>query len=1111
MTREKRGRPAAGAPGDSSDQVGSTVVAPGDDATIAIPGGSARAKQPGTLLANLSAGEPLEGAIELPALAAEAYQLGVEVARGGMGRVVRAIDHRLNRVVALKLLLGDSPDLRARFAREARITAGLQHPSIVPIYEAGTWPDGNLAYAMKLVSGESLEAAMNACTSLEERLALLPRFIDVVDAVAYAHSERVVHRDIKPSNIILGEFGETILIDWGVAKSLDGDDEAPPGSGLPIDTESSRLTALGAVIGTPVYMPPEQAAGESIDDRADVYALGAVLYHLLAGSLPYTGATPLDVLRRVVLGPPPPLESLDPHIPAELAAVVARAMARERSDRYSAAELAAELRRFTTGKLVAAYHYSARERFVRWFQRHRAPVMVAAAALALLVALATVSAIRIIRERDRAQTSDRRSHALVADQYAEQARILLLAGDRLRALAYLFAAADEGAGGPALDFMLARAAHAVEQKRTDLLGHTGPVPFVAFDAEGRIVTASDDGTARIWDAATGRTLALLAGHTAAVNGAALRRDEILTFGNDGTVRTWEAKTGRARRTLAGNRAPVLGARYRDDGGAIATAGQDGMVRVFDAASGRLEFAVQGHAGPARDARFDPLGRIWSCGDDGVVAVWQADGTPVRRFALDRGAAMGIAMDGSRVAVVLVRGAVALFEREAAEPRIIDLGEELHAVVRTSRLPLFAGRRLIVPVNRAVQVVDLDSGQRLFALTGHAGEVSMVAASPDGERLATAAADGSARVWSAADGRLLSILPTIDHVRMVAFSPEGDLLATAGFAGAIVWAPSLDPPSRRLSGHRGEVFSARFDPTGKRVVSAGEDGTVRVWDVATGRQLAQASAGAMVFHASFDPSGRRIVSADEHGVATLWRADTLERIATAGEPAAKPLMAAVFTPDGGAIATASDDGFARVVDARTGAVRLALRHTGSVNAVELDPAGQRLVTATQDRTARVWDARTGAPLVSIPLDGPGVSATFSPDGKRIMVAARRAARIFDAATGHLMASLEGHQREVSAARFAANGLAVTSGYDQTVKVWDAETGRELSSFDGHSTWVSWIDIDASAQHIVSADLAGTIVIWSLAGAGQTPAQIEQRLGPAVPFAVQNGLLIPRVLH
>ena len=1094
--RKRGGAGAASAAGDST-------IRSGEDATIAIPGGSAEARQPDTMLAHVrqSAQGPV---VELPALPAEAYEIGAEVARGGMGRVVRAIDHRLDRVVALKLMLGDAPDLRARFAREARITAGLQHPSIVPIYEAGTWPDGNLAYAMKLVSGQSLERAIESCTSLEERIGLLPRFIDVVDAVAYAHSERVVHRDIKPSNIILGDFGETILIDWGVAKSLDDEEEALA-DGLPVDSDATRLTALGAVVGTPVYMPPEQAAGESIDDRADVYALGAVLYQLLAGRLPYSAATPLEVLRKVVVGPPRPIESVDPHVPAELAAVVARAMARERADRYSAGELAAELRRFTTGKLVAAYHYSARERLVRWVKRHRGAVTVAAAALAILVAVAAVSARRIVRERDRAQ-------ALVADQYTNQARVHLLAGERLRALAYLSAAVRAGARGAPVDFMLARAALAVEQKRFDLIGHTGPVPFVAFAPDGdRIVTTSDDGTARIWDPASGRQIALLAGHTADVLGAAFHGDELVTFGVDGTARTWELATGRPRATLGGGRVPLLEARYSDDSAAIATAAEDGTVHIYDRASGRQIASFQAHHGTARDVRFDPDGRLWSCGDDGVVATWRADGSPVHRWSLARGEAVGIAMSGSRVGVLLAGGAVAVWGDLAGEPRIIDLGEDLHAMVRTSRRPLFVGSHLVVPINRAVQVIDLDSGRRLFALVGHAGEVSMVTASADGNRLATAGADGAARIWSGADGRLISTLPTVDHARMVAFSPKGDLVATAGFAGAAIWAPAPDPPSRPFVGHRGSVYSARFDPGGTRVVTSSIDGTVRLWDATTGRQLAVAEIGSPVSHAAFDAKGGRVVTADDSGMAAIWSADRLERIATVGTRARAALMAAVFLPDGSAVATASDDGRARIWDLASGALRVEMKHGGPVNSIDVDPSGTRVVTATQDRTLQVRDARSGAALLVIQLDGPGLSAAFSPDGRQVLVAARRAARIFDAASGRLVTSLEGHQREVSSARFAPGGLAVTSGYDGAIKVWDALTGRELASFEGHTHWASWVDVSPAGDRLVSADLAGDVIEWDLPRdrrpARVLAAELEQRL----PFVVRDGILVPRPLH
>ena len=473
--------------------------------------------------------------------------MGKEVARGGMGRVVRAVDRRLGRVVALKQLIDSTPRRRERFAREAQITARLQHPSIVPVYEAGWLEGGGLTYSMKLVSGEPLESAIAGAGPLVERLALLPRLIDVVDAVAYAHSQGVIHRDIKPSNIVLGEFGESVLIDWGVAKVL-GDDSVDPGEPAPADPAAaedaagpappacrpdagdprsvtrtrtsddappppdghteralgSGLTLPGSIVGTPAYMAPEQAAGDPVDERADVYALGAMLYHLLAGHHPYRGADSTAIVARVIAGPPPPLESAEPRVPAELAAVVARAMSRSLADRYRAAELAAELRRFTTGQLVAAYRYTARERAARWVRRHRAAVAVAAAALLLLAAGAALSAHRIVGERDQARTA--RADAERARAEAEtradqltlgQARTEVSPRRALELLAQLSPGAPEWRGARVV------AADAASRGVPRAIGRT-PLPLRGFRylKDGSLLTATAD-RARVWQPGTG--------------------------------------------------------------------------------------------------------------------------------------------------------------------------------------------------------------------------------------------------------------------------------------------------------------------------------------------------------------------------------------------------------------------------------------------------------------------------------------------------------------------------------------------------------------------------------------------------------------------------------
>jgi serine/threonine protein kinase len=272
------------------------------------------------------------------------FELVGELARGGMGRIMEAWDPRHERRVAIKMLLQTSDEAARRFAREARITGRLQHPAIVPLYEAGRTPGGEPFYAMKLVDGKSLGAAMLECGSLEERLALLPNLVAVSDAIAYAHTRRIIHRDLKPSNVLIGAFGETIVIDWGLAKDLAARED---------DATIAELTR-GRPIGTPRYMPPEQARGEPTDERSDVYALGALLYHLLGGAAPYRELSARQVLEQVRTRSPIPLASLEPRLPRALVAIVARAMARDPKKRYATArELSDDLKRFTAGQLAS--------------------------------------------------------------------------------------------------------------------------------------------------------------------------------------------------------------------------------------------------------------------------------------------------------------------------------------------------------------------------------------------------------------------------------------------------------------------------------------------------------------------------------------------------------------------------------------------------------------------------------------------------------------------------------------------------------------------------------------------------------------------------------------
>ncbi|HET9993483.1 MAG TPA: serine/threonine-protein kinase, partial [Kofleriaceae bacterium] len=295
--------------------------------------------------------------LELPVVEPDRFEGETVIAAGGMGKITRAFDRRLGREVAIKEMLG--PELRGRFEREAAITARLQHPAIVPVYEAGEWPNGSAFYTMRLVPGGTLADAIERATTFADRLALLPHVVAVTDALAYAHARGIIHRDLKPQNILVGEFGETVVIDWGLAKEVD---EVEPRRDAA--EAAPQLTSAGTVIGTPCFMPPEQARGHELDARADVFALGALLYNVLTGVPPYWDQSrdTKELIDAVLARPPTPLGELAPTTPADLRAIVERAMAREPLARYrDAGELAAELRRFQAGQLLLSREYRVRD------------------------------------------------------------------------------------------------------------------------------------------------------------------------------------------------------------------------------------------------------------------------------------------------------------------------------------------------------------------------------------------------------------------------------------------------------------------------------------------------------------------------------------------------------------------------------------------------------------------------------------------------------------------------------------------------------------------------------------------------------------------------------
>jgi serine/threonine protein kinase len=348
-------------------------------------------------------------------------------AKGGLGEVFVAHDEELHREVALKEIQerhADDANSRARFLLEAEITGGLEHPGIVPVYGLGTYADGRPFYAMRFIKGDSLKDAITRFHASdpsggrkppesdsgglrpplgERTLAfrkLLGRFVDVCNALAYAHSRGVLHRDLKPGNVMLGQYGETLVVDWGLAKALgrtETTSTSAEGELRPASASGSAATQMGSALGTPAYMAPEQAAGrlDQLGSATDVYGLGATLYCLLTGKAPFQDREAGEVLRKVQKGDFPPPRQINGSVQPALEAVCLKAMALRPADRYpSAKALADNIEHWLADEPVSAWPEPWTVRARRWSGRHR--TLLTGAAAALLVAAISLAAATLL-------------------------------------------------------------------------------------------------------------------------------------------------------------------------------------------------------------------------------------------------------------------------------------------------------------------------------------------------------------------------------------------------------------------------------------------------------------------------------------------------------------------------------------------------------------------------------------------------------------------------------------------------------------------------------------------------------------------------------------------
>ncbi len=625
-----------------------------------------------------------------------------------------------------------------------------------------------------------------------------------------------------------------------------------------------------------------------------------------------------------------------------------------------------------------------------------------------------------------------------------------------------------------------------------LQGHQGEVSSTTFSPDGRrVVTASSDQTARVWEVETGRLLATLQGHRDIVHSATFSPDgrRVVTASSDQTARVWEVETGRLLAILQGHRDIVRSATFSPDGQHVVTASGDRTARVWEAGSGRLLTTLQGHQGSVVSAVFSPDSqRIVSASTDRTARIWDAENgrllTTLQGHQAEVSAAT-FSPNGQRVATASRDRTARIWDVENG--RLIATLQGHQARVSSAAFSP-NGRRLVTASgDQTAGVWEVESGRLLTAFQGHQGPVFSATFSSDGQRVATASDDQTARVWEVESGRLLATLRGHQgSVFSATFSPEGRRVATASRdQTARVWEVESGRLLTTLQGHPQRMSFAHFSPDGQRIAAVYGDLTARVWEAGTGQLLyaLQGNQGEML-SATFSRNSRWIVTTSRDTIARVWEARSGQLLATL-RGGTEIIHSAAFSPDGRWIVTTSSDCAARVWETESGQLVATLQgHLNWVSSAAFSPDGQRVVTASIDRTTRIWNAMDGVQIAVLEGHQDGVtSAAYSPDGRRVVTASNdHTARVWGVEGGRLPVTMRGHVGPVLSAMFSPTGRTIaTQGLNDTVRVWDADSGQTLTTLAASASEISSSSFSTDGQRIVTVSAEdGAAVVWGTRG-------------------------------
>ena len=969
-----------------------------------------------------------------------------EIARGGMGVVYKARQINLNRTVALKMILAGQfagrEDVQ-RFYTEAEAAAQLDHPGIVPIFEIGEHA-GQHYFSMGYIEGESLAQKVAAGPLPPREAAELVK--KICDAMSYAHERGVIHRDLKPANVLIDANGQPKVTDFGLAKRTEAD---------------SGLTGTGQILGTPAYMPPEQASGkiDEVGPLADVYSLGAILYCLLTGRPPFQAASPMETLLQVLNKEPLAVKLLNPAVPVDLETICLKCLSKEPRGRYeSAGDISSDLGRFLTGRPVSARPVSNFAKTWRWAKRNPW----AAATAMLLFALSVAGP--LIAMRQVALRSQAVENAVIASEQsrranreAESAEARKKQAEDNLVLAQMNAQAEHLARAEA-DAALARSKYFLANAYWDagrvrdafksleeipvgyrhlewhlayreffgsdatLYGHTTSVNCVAVSPDGKHVASGSENEIRIWDAFTGKQIRVLAADGWVKCLKFFSEGQRLMSCSGNVLNVWDAETGQLISTLT------------------ETGHQDEYIWSFDLSpdeqtvvTGTGTFRRPGHLSFWNLSESELLKRI-DAHNEGVATVsFSPDGKYIASVGLDR--------------------TFKLWVSESGEQILEDRG-----------------------------IADVEF-------------------SPDGLSLATAMIDGSWSVLALANGSLRAFRNGLanagSQADSIALSPCGTYLAIGHINGAITVIDLFTGSPSKLQGHEDVVQDFAFNVDGSRLVSASRDQTVKLWNMPARRRLAGSSVevrtnsvlykefpGTYFVNAAFSADGRRIASGSCSTDITVWDADTFREVQVLTGHS-DLITSVAFSPDGTKLASACVDKTIRVWDVAESKTVVALAgHRDLITDLCFSPDGRSLASSDMDSTVKVWEVASGLQTHSLRRhDGYVYGVRFAPDGETIAsVGIDGMINVWSSKTGSLIRSMTAAD-PVRCLAFVDDSSMLWVGKGKLdrpgeVELWDTTTGKRIRSFLAGDRGITSLSLDPNSKYLLTSDHGGSIKLWDL---------------------------------